>query len=412
MIADFCKHADYQANSPHSNWTEPTREMIWNDAEISSRCHTLTPFANVVRFVSCANWPRVVEFAHSPRASFLPGNLQTGASTALTQFALWRQRFIFLVGRTTKQCARPHETRLGLGDEGYLFVISINQLMLLPVEAGHDSANMVKIYDYTEPILSPLYGPVPKPQTKIDDYDPTVEPPKWNWSRLRWGYDKPEVHPDKPLTGGVAESDDKPDWRGVIKNNVIPLDPEKAYDFGQPEFKGYYFFDTPDYADPFKKLWFSAKFFFKTAGLIACSAGIITNADANWATFRRLFRNVALPWFAGGMIASATVITVANLRGKKDDQWNYFAAGLVAACYTGRSGWVKHMNHSIYWPAMAIAAKYINENNMVLLPMFDQGSRHLGIQANSCENGILSGNLHFIKGSHGDPGRDTRRHAP
>uniref|UniRef100_A0A6G1SHZ0 Complex I-B14.7 n=1 Tax=Aceria tosichella TaxID=561515 RepID=A0A6G1SHZ0_9ACAR len=268
---------------------------------------------------------------------------------------------------------------------------------------------MVKVYDITGPLFTRDSGPIPPPPPR-PEYDPEVEPPKWNWSRLRWGYLKPEVHPDKPLRGGQAESDDKPDWRGVIKNNVIPLEPAKAYDFGQPEYNNYYFFDTPDYADPFKKLWYSFKFFFKTGLVLGCTVAIMGNKPFSWKTNRYLWNSWTGPWIAGGMTASMTTITVANLRGKKDDQWNYAAGALAAACVTGRANYIKHMNHTVYWMLAAITTKYANEQNMVMVPVLDQGARHLDIQANSAENGIMSGNLHFIKGSYGDPGRDARRY--
>lgn len=268
---------------------------------------------------------------------------------------------------------------------------------------------MVKtLYDITSQIIGTSAGPVP-PSKPLPEYDHEKEPSKWDWRRLRWGYIKPEIHPDLPRRGGQAESDDKPDWRGVIKNNVIPLEPAKAYDFGQPEYKGYYYFDTPDYADPFKKLWYSFKFFVKTGLVIGCTIAIMTNRPMSWQTNRYLWNCWTGPWIAGGMTASTTAITVANLRGKKDDQWNYVAGGLLAACVTGRSYWVKHMNHSVYWVVGAIATKYGNEQNMALVPIMDPSVRHLDIQANSAE-GIMSGNIQLLHGTYGDHGRDTRRH--
>jgi hypothetical protein len=268
---------------------------------------------------------------------------------------------------------------------------------------------MGKAFELTKDLILPDQGAMPPPPPRLE-YDPKVESPKWDWTRLTWGYTKPEKHPDTPRRGGKAESDDKPDWRGVIKNNVIPLEPAKAYDFGQPEYRKYYFFDTPDYADPFKKLWYSFKFFATTGIAIGCTVAIMGNKPFCWKTNRYLWNCWTGPWLAGGMTASAGVITVANLRGKKDDMWNYAAGAMAAAAVTGRSCYVKHMNHMIYWSIGALGVKYVNEQNLALIPVLDQGVRHIDIQANSAENGIMSGNLHFIHGSYGDHGRDLRRH--
>jgi hypothetical protein len=110
------------------------------------------------------------------------------------------------------------------------------------------------------------------------------------------------------------------------------------------------------------------------------------------------------------MTASATVITVANLRGQKDDQWNYVAGAAAAACVTGRRSYIKHMNHTVYWLIAALGGKYANEQNISIIPIMQQGARHIDIQANSAENGVMSGNFHYLKGTYGDHGRDTRRH--
>lgn len=262
--------------------------------------------------------------------------------------------------------------------------------------------------------LTPGFGsdlgkhPAPPP---LPHYDPKEEAPKWDWSRLYYILPMHERHPDTPRAGGNPDSDDKPDWRGIIKDNIVPMPKVEPYDFGKRQYTKYFWFDTPDYADPFKKLWYSFKWFALTGATVASIIAALENLPLNYATNRRLFSRYWLPCVMGGMAYSVSVITVANLRGNKDDLKNYIAAGLVAGCVTGRACYLTHLRHTLFWVGAGTFAKYNAETNGVMLLRMPPSNRGIGLSGHHAEGGISTGNLQFIKSTHGDPGRDVRTFA-
>ena len=249
---------------------------------------------------------------------------------------------------------------------------------------------------------------MPKPP-KLPDYDPEEESPKWNWRRLRFGYTKTEGKEEWTAIGDVPKDPNKPDWRGVVRNNIIEIPPPGKYEFGQPQVPRYFWFDTPDYADPFKKLWYSFKFF-TLVGIGYCGfAGCALGAEHKDLRFvlSRTFR----PFFLGGMTTSLAVLTIANLRGKKDDYWNYAIGGFVTACTFGHNNHYKWTRNLLFWIPAAVAMKYNAETNGVLWIRSNPRLRYFGLSGQSAEHGPASGDFRLHQPNEGDPGRGLRTYA-
>ena len=261
--------------------------------------------------------------------------------------------------------------------------------------------------------FAPDLGYRPPPPT-LPKYDPNEDAPKWDWTRLRWRLTPVAQEHKWPRVGDLPAADDLPDWRGVVKNNVIELPMPGKYPFGPPTDPNYFWFDTPDYADPFKKLWYSTKFFFKVGLLALSTYGLLENKKFSWKYHWSLTSRVFVPVFVGGMTASLTVLTVSNLRGKKDDYYNYVAGGLVAACVVGRRHYLSWVRHTVMWTPLAVYTKHMAETNDYLLPVINPRQRNFGLSGMSTEQGIRSGDLRCFapKGNNtGDPGRDVRTFA-
>ena len=253
--------------------------------------------------------------------------------------------------------------------------------------------------------------PVPPPP-ELPKYDPSIEAPKWDWYRLWYSTDYLEPDPNIPKTGGQPASDEQPDWRGVIKKNVIPLPPPERYDFGNYVSKSYYWFDTPDWADPFKKLKFATIFFLKY-GLAATGIyGGIVFQDFSAENTRHLIRKPFARFFLGGITASLAVVTIANLRGNKDDYWNYVLGGFVAGSVVGRSHPLSFVRQVAMWVPAAVVVKYVNETNAKLIPILDFRVRNAGpILGSAGEYGFKSGDWRpNILTSPYDSRRDARTH--
>lgn len=233
---------------------------------------------------------------------------------------------------------------------------------------------------------------------------------KWSWARMKWN--KPVDKGPKEFTkvGTQPESPDDPDWRGIIKNKVIEYPVPEAYKFGQPVDHKYFWFDTPDYADPFKKLWYSSKFFCYTGLFGLCARGIMESRRFTFANNADLSKKILIPWLIGGVAASATVILVANLRGKKDDYYNYAIAGAVLGSILGRENHVKWFRWMCLSVPAAIIVKHNAEINGFLLPAINWRRIRYSLSGNDTEHGVASGDLRFgFRGNHDDPGRDLRK---
>lgn len=251
--------------------------------------------------------------------------------------------------------------------------------------------------------------PLPPPP-ELPAYDINQEAPKWDRQRLWIGYPAPVVDPSWPRVGLTPKEDDKPDWRGILRKNVQPMKPPEKYSFGKPQPTTYWWFDTPDYADPFKKLWYSFKFFTHTGIIISSAVGVMRCLPMTVDSCLTLFRNHFGPWMLGGMTASFSVLMLANLRGKKDDYWNYVAAGLIAAATTGRRDYIAFWRHSLLIVPTSVCCKYSAENNLVVAPVSDGLVKTIFLSGNSTEDGFWSGDLRLgIRGKYAtDPGRIGR----
>lgn len=236
------------------------------------------------------------------------------------------------------------------------------------------------------------------------------EAPKWSWTRMI--YNLPPDKGEIPYTkiGTQPDSPDKPDWRGVIKNKVIelPMPDEYKFKYNDPK---YFFFDTPDHADPFKKLWWSAKFFTKTGFFIGFLwYGTMMQRKFTLANNVEMMRKIVIPWFFSGVAGSTAVVTAANLRGKKDDYYNYAIGGTVFASIMGRKSYISWVRWMVMGIPAAIIFKYNAEINGHLYPMFNFRHTTWSFYGNSADNGIASGDLRFgLSTNYGDPGRDTRK---
>lgn len=257
-------------------------------------------------------------------------------------------------------------------------------------------------------LLFPPSKDVPPPPP-LPKYNIEEEASKWNFSRLRFNLPVTRDKPWSPVGTQPASSDD-PDWRGVIRNKVNELPMPEPYKYGRAIQNHYFWFDTPDYADPFKKLWYSTKVFSKAGVIVGCSCAIIVNMNTvesgKWA-FNRFF----LPIVTGGLVASACVITLANLRGKKDDIYNYIPAGILGGAIAGRRSWQIGFASMLLGGIMGAVVKYNAEINGQLYPLINHRLTAWGISGQSANNGPFTGDLRFgYRGNHGeDTGRDVRR---
>lgn len=246
------------------------------------------------------------------------------------------------------------------------------------------------------------------PPPELPKYDINEEAPKWSWSRLWWGL---PVERKKPWTeiGTQPKSPDDPDWRGVIRNNVIEYKMPEPYTYGKSIDPKYFWFDTPDYADPFKKLGYSFRFFTMTGLIASCFMGILNSWKFTVANNLVLARTIVIPWFIAGMAGSTTVLCLANMRGKKDDVYNYIAGGFLMGTILGRK------NHASFFRSVCImtpsgfVVKYNAETNGHLIPFLSPRIQRNPITGSDGDHGVASGDLRFgFSGRHPDPGRDVR----
>lgn len=258
----------------------------------------------------------------------------------------------------------------------------------------------------------PKPGQIP-PAPPREPLKPDPSKSVWDLSRLKWGNHPVDKTGWTPI-GTQPESDDQPDWRGVVKKNIIACDPPEPYKFGPKNDPKYFWFDTPDYADPFKKLWYAFRWFTYTGLIIHSVAGALRCYSFNVPNNLFLFKKYTWPWILAGMAASTTAVTVANLRGKKDDLYNYAAAGAVMGSIIGRENHLKWFRWTLVSIPLVMAVKYNAEINGKLFPVFDPRMITTSITGSDAEHGFFSGDLRFgFRGTNsGDPGRDVRKVGP
>lgn len=246
------------------------------------------------------------------------------------------------------------------------------------------------------------------PPPALPKYDPNEDAPRWTLSRLR--YNLP-VERTKPWThiGTVPESPDDPDWRGVIRSNVIEYPVPDGYKFGKKLDPNYFWFDTPDYADPFKKLGFAVKWFLWSGAFAGVGIACLEHRKFNMENHMHIAKRYVIPWFLAGMIGSTAVVCLANLRGKKDDVYNYLAAGFLMGSFMGRQDHLRFTRCVCVLTPLAYAVKYNAETNGKLWPVWDPRVQNQSITGLDGEHGLLSGDFRFgIRTRNQDPGRDVR----
>lgn len=250
------------------------------------------------------------------------------------------------------------------------------------------------------------YRPPPPPLPK---YNPKDEAPKWDVTRVFNSLPVDKGPTPWPRVGGVPESSKDPDWRGVIRDNVIALPPPEPYTFGAYESRKYNWFDTPDYADPIKKMADALKWFTQTGLMLCCSCGFYHQLTPNIPNSFKLLKRYFVPYVLAGMLGSASVIVLANLRGRVDDKKNYAVGGLVFSSIVGRKQHRDFFQSIVLFIPAAIGLKYASENNMIILPKFNQRAANYGIGGMPGDRGFWSGDLRLgLEHNYGDPGRDVR----
>lgn len=258
-------------------------------------------------------------------------------------------------------------------------------------------------------VTDPVYIPPPKPRAVYDPADPNREPPKWSWYRARWNLPVDKGPKEWTRIGDVPESDDDPDWRGVVRSKIERWPDPVESKLGQPEDPRYFYFDTPDYADPFKKLGYAFRFFLYTGILAGSMRGHFRDLPFNVPTLFTLFRTRTIPWLGAGMAASTSAIVSANLRGNVDDYYNYALAGLVFGSILGHKNHRKWLRHVFVCVPTAVVLKHNAEVNGFLIQKVNVRAFSFGISGFGAENGISDGDVRFgLRSGHGDPGRDVR----
>lgn len=249
---------------------------------------------------------------------------------------------------------------------------------------------------------------IPKPPP-LPKYDPNEEAPMWNRERSRFGI---KVDTSSwPRIGDVPTEDDKPDWRGVVKKNINVIPMPDVYKMSRYNDRNYFWFDTPDYADPFKKLWYATKWFGQFGLALACfKAGLVDRAPFTTANNLYYLRTFWAPWFAATMAGSAAVITLANLRGKKDDCYNYAVGGFITASLLGRKHYTTWFWSVCAFTPIPVYLKYAAETNGHVAMLQNFRIQNYSMSGNSADHGVESGDLRLgLRLSHGDPGRGTRK---
>lgn len=251
------------------------------------------------------------------------------------------------------------------------------------------------------------YRPNPPPLPQIDPDDPA---PRWDWSRVRYNLPVDKGPKPWPKVGDQPASPDDPDWRGVVRNNVIELPLPEPEELGKPIPPRYMWFDTPDWADPFKKMGSAARFFFLTGGVVASACGAWQGHPFTLPKILMLTRKYMVPTFLAGMLGAGTVITVANLRGKADDMYNYTAGGFVITCIAGRKNYRDFVQGFCTIIPAGLLLKYCAEENIMLIPRWNFRRLTHSIGGQSGDDGFRSGDLRFgLRSNWGDPGRDVRK---
>jgi hypothetical protein len=140
---------------------------------------------------------------------------------------------------------------------------------------------------------------------------------------------------------------------------------------------GYYYFETPDYDNCAGKVWWGAKY---SAGLSASIATLDilfeTRVPKTFEFVTGRYIRYIVPWTTSLMLGASVACSLSNLRGKKDDSWNYFWGGAATGLI-----WTKFFRCSGKGAASGFVAavagslfKQAHEHDFVILPYHIPGA--------------------------------------
>lgn len=257
-------------------------------------------------------------------------------------------------------------------------------------------------------IESTFYLP-PKPKhAPFPEHDPDEKFGAQKMTFTRIGHGEKIEKTNWTEVGQQPKTDDDPDWRGVIKNQVQPMPAVEPYKHRyRRDPKNYIWFDTPDYADPFKKLWHAFKWWGLASAAYASANLSFEGQSLSLASLTRGVKKYYIPFFGIAMASSATIVTVANIR-KKDDLWNYAAGGLMWSSIWGRKHYIRWFRSTVLMVPLFVYTKYEMERNGKLLPiLYDYGrSQDTGLGVLDHKHGVMSGDWRFgLRIGDENPGR-------
>lgn len=226
------------------------------------------------------------------------------------------------------------------------------------------------------------------------------------WGIKKYFNKKPDDCPD---VGNLPKDDDQPDWRGIKRKDVIEL-PMPPPDTNYRQLDHYFWFDTPDYADPFKKLGYVMRWNLSWGFIGYGLYGLLSKGSYKFdvPTHARILRKFYIPFCVANLACGSTIIILSNLRGKKDDLWNYVAGGLVGCSILGRNSYVTLTNNLISYLPLIVYTKYNAEINGCLLPVENVRTLYNHNIDMRAKGGFPTGNFMFGTNVYPDPGRDLR----
>lgn len=234
----------------------------------------------------------------------------------------------------------------------------------------------------------------PEPAKKGWWEDDPSDPARFSLQEVGYAtvVDKADVEPWTRI-GVQPKNDDERDWRGVRRKDIqiLPM-PEELKALDQPYKRGYHLFDTPDYTDPFAKLWWTLKYSF--LGSVALYTGAVGTGIVYTRNTPKFVAKYTLYSVGACMITASSAILISQLRGKKDDWINWSSGAFMAALWMGNiHGWPTWWKVCIYgMPAAAV----IKNTKLDLLHKKDLSKyRVTGIYGSSADQGWKSGDFRF-----------------
>jgi hypothetical protein len=135
--------------------------------------------------------------------------------------------------------------------------------------------------------------------------------------------------------------------------------------------KGYYYFETPDYADCEKKLFCGVKYAGAVTAVYATQEIIFRPEPKTMRFVSGRYFMLCAPLVGAVALGSSVACTLSNLRGQKDDNYNYFWGGMASGLV-----WALRFNAStgLFMGCLSAAAASLVkhghkvENDWVMMP--------------------------------------------